>query len=109
LRVHIKSAASHQEVEFIATDVAAGVPSWFRIEPDSGRTVVRSSPRHGEFHRDRRFSDVSAALIAVARRYLARELDAGQAEAAFAQALDAWSRSLGAEDYGDRQSVPGET
>jgi hypothetical protein len=108
MRVHIKSAASHRAVEFIATDVAPGVPSWFRIAPEN-RRPVRTSPAHGEFRRDPGFSDVSAELIAVARRYLARELDAGQAEAAFAQALDAWSRSLGAEDYGDRQSVPGET
>jgi hypothetical protein len=105
MQVHIKAAASHRAVEFIATDVAAGVPSWFRIEPEA-RRAIRTSPAHGEFRRNPAASDVGAELIAVARGYLGRELDAEQAEAAFARALDAWSRSLGAAAYGNRGSVP---
>lgn len=107
LRVHIKAAASHKAVEFIATDVEPGVPSWFRIAPEN-RRPIRTSPAHGEFRRDSSVSLVSAELIAVARAYLARELDAGRAEDAFARALDDWSRSLGSNSYGERKSVPGE-
>lgn len=62
MRVHIKSAASHRAVQFIATDIAAGVPSWFRVAPEH-RKAVRTSPAHGEFRRDPGFSDVSAELI----------------------------------------------
>ena len=107
MRVLIKAAASHKAVEFIATDVAAGVPSWFRIAP-ANRKPIRTSPSHGEFRRDPAASSVSAELIAVAQGYLARELNPAQAEDAFARALDEWSRSLGSVEYGDRQSVPGE-
>ena len=90
MQVQIKHVAPDRAVEFVVSDSTPAMPDWFKIEPDSTRAKIRTSPSHDEFRNELDSSAVNRELISVARHYLSGAIDREQAEQGLGRALKRW-------------------